>query len=314
MKRIVFIGDSFTEAVGIKYEDSFVGVLDGKISDKYEVINMGLSSYAPSAFYKKLEYWIENGLVIDQVIVMLDHSDIEDEIFHYRDNQEIIVKRKSLSLRPIAVNNIVPLENKSSILRDIINEYQYIKDSEWIEQFDVNSQLLNYSSWIMSKLTYSYIIRKIKYLLYFKIGQENDLKVKEKIKYRPENNVRGLYLIDKNIYYKRGAKTGLLKMAYKMDQIKKLLDKNNIQMKIGIYPWPSELLYAKNNSLWQKFWNRYSKLSRIEIIDTYPAIVNYSESAETTIRDLYIPGDYHFNVKGHKRIGNSIFENIKNSL
>ena len=60
-KRIVFIGDSFTEGIGMKYEDSFVGVFDSLNNAKYEVINMGVASYAPSAYLKKLNF----GLIRD---------------------------------------------------------------------------------------------------------------------------------------------------------------------------------------------------------------------------------------------------------
>ena len=41
---------------------------------------MGVSSYAPSVYHRKIEYWISQGLEIDELIVMVDLSDIEDEV------------------------------------------------------------------------------------------------------------------------------------------------------------------------------------------------------------------------------------------
>src|SRR6516164_3936524 len=54
-RRTLLMGDSFTEAVGIDFEDSFAGLLfragQGQ-AEKVEFLNAGVSSYSPSIYYK----------------------------------------------------------------------------------------------------------------------------------------------------------------------------------------------------------------------------------------------------------------------
>ncbi|HIF03288.1 MAG TPA: hypothetical protein EYQ84_08375 [Nitrospinaceae bacterium] len=45
-KRIVFIGDSFTEGLMLEYKNTFVGIIDKELNKKsIQVLNAGVSSY-----------------------------------------------------------------------------------------------------------------------------------------------------------------------------------------------------------------------------------------------------------------------------
>ena len=56
-KRILFIGDSFTEGVTFNYEDTFVGIIDSNLSkNKIEVLNAGRSSYSPIIYLSYILY------------------------------------------------------------------------------------------------------------------------------------------------------------------------------------------------------------------------------------------------------------------
>ena len=61
-KRIIINGDSFTEGLGVEYENSFVGIIENKITsefDNFTVLNAGLSSYSPIIYLSKLNYLIK---------------------------------------------------------------------------------------------------------------------------------------------------------------------------------------------------------------------------------------------------------------
>jgi len=83
--RIVFMGDSFTEGVGLDYEETFVGILDKKFSLLgIDVLNAAVVSYSPAIYYVKTRYLLEEvGLQFSHLIVMIDISDIEDEAVFY---------------------------------------------------------------------------------------------------------------------------------------------------------------------------------------------------------------------------------------
>lgn len=80
---IVIIGDSITEAIGLVYEDSFVGLVANELPH-LTIANMGVSSYSPSIYYSKLKYYIDRGLKVKHVIVYVDISDMQDEAVSYK--------------------------------------------------------------------------------------------------------------------------------------------------------------------------------------------------------------------------------------
>ena len=51
-KRVLFMGNSFTEALGVAYEESFVGRFAAAFP-QLDVLNGGVSGYAPSVYYAK---------------------------------------------------------------------------------------------------------------------------------------------------------------------------------------------------------------------------------------------------------------------
>ncbi len=90
--RILFIGDSFTEGLGVDFEDSFVGQISEHFSHKQvEVLNAAVASYCPIIYYRKLKYLIEEeGLRFNEVVLFMDISDVQDETFyHWGENESV---------------------------------------------------------------------------------------------------------------------------------------------------------------------------------------------------------------------------------
>ena len=58
-KRIVFIGDSVVEGIGVKPEERFTELLNDNLGDGFEVINLGVSGYS---FLQEFEYLKKRGL------------------------------------------------------------------------------------------------------------------------------------------------------------------------------------------------------------------------------------------------------------
>src|SRR6266404_3193594 len=85
-RRILLIGDSFAEGIGMSFEDSFAGMLyraGQERSEKIEFLNAGVASYSPSIYYKKIKYLLESGLQFDEVVLFSDTSDVTDEATSY---------------------------------------------------------------------------------------------------------------------------------------------------------------------------------------------------------------------------------------
>lgn len=88
--RVLFIGDSFTEGIGVPYPETYVGRLDQHFAARgVEVLNAAVSSYAPAIYFRKVKYLLEDvGLRFDYVVVAIDLSDIADEALSYRFDKE----------------------------------------------------------------------------------------------------------------------------------------------------------------------------------------------------------------------------------
>ncbi len=82
--RILIIGDSFTEGIGMPFQDTFVGIISAKYAkNKYEVLNGAVRSYSPKLYYLKTKYLIEKvGLTFDELWVFIDISDTQDELVY----------------------------------------------------------------------------------------------------------------------------------------------------------------------------------------------------------------------------------------
>ena len=106
--RILFIGDSFTEGIGLSYDDTFVGLIDSRLSkNNIEVLNAGRVSYSPIIYWRKIKFLIEDlGLDIDELVVFLDISDVRDEVTRYQLSENMNVISRNASYEPSTTKNI----------------------------------------------------------------------------------------------------------------------------------------------------------------------------------------------------------------
>jgi len=83
-RRILFIGDSFTEGIGCPVENTFYGLISLALrTDSIEILNAGVSSYSPHLYYLKTKYLTEEKLLdFQELYVFIDISDIIDEMIY----------------------------------------------------------------------------------------------------------------------------------------------------------------------------------------------------------------------------------------
>ena len=96
---IFVIGDSFVEAIGSSYEQSFVGLMACDAARQNKAVwNLGVSSYSPIIYWRKVQAAAAKiGRKPSEVYVFLDLSDIDDEANVYRDapDGKVLFKSKS---------------------------------------------------------------------------------------------------------------------------------------------------------------------------------------------------------------------------
>jgi lysophospholipase L1-like esterase len=114
-RRIVIIGDSFTEGLGVAYEATFVGRFEEalKMSDPtVTVLNAAVVSYYPALYLAKIRWLLARGLQFSDVIVCIDLSDAEDEFTS--------TGRSRAPVDPVAPDEVVAGQAPATATRDNI--------------------------------------------------------------------------------------------------------------------------------------------------------------------------------------------------
>ncbi len=86
--RVLALGDSFVEGVGVAYGDTVCARLEAllrRAEPELEVLNAGVVSYAPILEYLRLRQLLARGLAPRRVLVFLDPGDPMDEVSYVED-------------------------------------------------------------------------------------------------------------------------------------------------------------------------------------------------------------------------------------
>ena len=263
-KRLVFIGDSVTEGLGLDYEETFVGLIDNALKEEHSVLNAGVTSYSPIIYWKKIDYLINKvGLQFDELIVYLDVSDIQDEASIYKLNDTGV----------------------TSGFKGVVSERKKILQSELIKE---NTILW---AWLRS-------LRKKEKPT---VSRKSIFSKKETQTYENSINLhRGSWTFDESIYNEYGKK-GLKLSAIYMEKLLKNLKTNGIKMTLAIYPWPDQIFHDNVNSKHVVFWEDWTKKNKVRFVNHFiDFFLSKNEfGAIKTIEKYYIPGDVHLNTKGN---------------
>jgi hypothetical protein len=257
-KRILIIGDSFTEGAGIEYPLTFTGRLQQHYP-AIEFLNAAVSSYSPIIYYRKIKYLLEDiHLKFDEVWVFIDVSDIEDDALDYTfDAKQNVISRVS--------DEKTTKQKLESSFREFFTQNTFLL-----------ARLRNVSSYFNNKL------HPVDKAL---------------------NNRHSMWTIDEKLYQKY--EKGIELSKQHMTLLKTLLDKYNIKLTIGIYPWPDQIYNKDLNSRQVIIWQGWATQHKVKLFNMFPAFINLG-NPKKVIMDYYIQGDVHWNAKGHALVFDTI--------
>ena len=279
---IGFIGDSFTEGLGLRHEETFVGIIEDK--KKLNVANMGVSSYSPKIYLSKIHHFIGRGMKFKHIVVFIDVSDLIDDSNSYIFKNDLKVRDKKIGKR---------IENAFKI---------------WFPMFDYLT--FNLTSNNRYRTTDNIFSRVNIYTEINQIKDKNLREVYSKMNlrsawtYSKTNQIKG-YDLPIDVAIKEQVET--------MNQLYELLKKNNIKLSIVVYPWPQTILYDKRENLMKTTWENFCKNKCANFINTFPLFMNDDEKSKKNliIKKYYQLGDIHFNPEGHKLIADYFIKNFK---
>ena len=151
--EIAFIGDSFTEGIGLPYEKTFVGIFRNK--SNLRVVNLGVASYSPYIYKKKIKHLIgSNNISFNHLVVGVDLTDLEDDWSRQQilnsNNKQII---KKFNLKIINLLNI-----KIFLAKHFPSTYLILKKINWTVNINFLKNIsVSHLDYEMNKASWSYI-------------------------------------------------------------------------------------------------------------------------------------------------------------
>lgn len=270
---IAIIGDSFTEGVGLNYEETFVGIFSKKIGEK-NVANLGVSSYSPSIYYLKIKDLIKKKYKFKEVIVFVDLSDLVDETSCYNFSENTITRRDNYHS---CINLGVKFFDK-----DYLN---YLK----------HNLTLSFQAFVLVK---EFLISK-------------DIIKKTPSSYQL-NSPRSSWTFNykEKLYNNYSLDEAKQLMVSKMDLLYNLLKINNIQLSLAVYPWPNTIYYDNSKNVYFKMWSDFCLDKCKNFYDFNPVFFNQlrTSSKDEVIIKNFLEEDVHFNAHGSKLIGINFYE------
>ncbi len=306
-KRVIFIGDSFTEGILLDYQDTFVGQIDSAVKDKnIEVLNAGRVSYSPIIYWRKIKFLIEETkLKFDELVVFIDIADIDDEASYYDLSDEgnvifqtdfisddkleprdygvswLISNERIENIRMFLRNNFIVLSGGVNFLHDIIfQDSLEIQNENKLNEID--GENVNTVEKTQIKNTWDMVL----------------------------TDRRANWTIDDKYYQEYGL-VGKQRMINYMDKLIKLTEENNISMAVVVYPWPSQIWYEDLNSIHVQIWQDWCVNNNVRFINLFPFFVevNISEVQKLDIISKYfVPYDLHLNKEGNMLIADEFLK------
>jgi len=273
-RRVLFIGDSFTEGVGLAYERTFVGRIDRALAFRgVDVLNAAAVSYSPSIYRRKIEYLLEErGLEFDALYVMIDVSDIYDEARIYDvDSSGNVVDAKWKRDQ-----DAVRAERQAAKRRGLRGFARRLRP---IEEFVRDTSLT---------LRLTRMLRDAR-------------RPPADSRFPPGTQLeRSVWTVDAGLREEWGNR-GLARAREQMTELAALARRRGVELTVGVYPWPDQIVHRDLDSLQVRFWSAWAREQRVGFWNLFPLFIDGADVDEA-LRAFYIAGDVHWNARGHQRV------------
>ena len=267
---IGFMGDSFVEGTSENFEDTFVGIFS-KENKNLKIANLGITSYAPSIYYSKMKYLLNNGFKFNHIIFFIDVSDLYDDSVFYKLNEDGIIserneREKSLKRRKFLRKNF-PLTNYYMF---VIKKNSQIKNTKP----KITKDIPNFNKKAAIKAEWTYY------------KKDN----------HPEYNL--------SILDSQNLLINIMNKTYE------LLKKNNIKMSVAVYPWPQQIKNDFVNSKHVTMWEEFCINKCVKFINFFPFFFEEKKKSSflEVYKKYYYWNDIHFNAEGNKIIAKRLLK------
>ena len=283
-RRILVIGDSFTEGVGNQYRNTFCGLLAKHYAKQnIELYNAGVASYTACLYWLKLKHLIKKTrFEFDEVILLPDISDLSNEIS----------MRKELD----QFNDMVERNNTQT--------------SDFV--LDQLNQSIDPTSPTSLQGEVKFFLKQNTVLTYLILNTIKDSLVAD-----PYDRSYGILMgVNKKHPWQLDdylTQTDSSLIFDSMDHLHELLSSHGIKLTIIIYPWPQQIFQGEENTQYAKEWKVWCSRKKVHLIDLFG---NFIQSAKIRGKNEFIEKNFyrldnHWNQKGHAFVAEQILQEYK---
>lgn len=284
--RIVFIGDSYTEGLGVPYEETFVGRVSARVDpEKVEVLNAGVMSYCPKLYYLRTRHLIEQQrLDFDELYVFIDISDIQDEILY----DEFVPAEGDGRPGPGARAHRF-LERNSFAYRSLDALVRYQELQRRMERY--NAQV--YPPW----------------LNYFWHDDVNE----EAYADPAFPMIRAHWTLSPRLFRNEWTQRGIRSAREHMAKLVALCREHGIRVTIAVYPWTVQVERRNLKSVQVRLWRAFAEEHDVGFIDLFPSLITELSYPDFAARYI-LPGDAHWNADGHELVADGVWPHVEKNL
>jgi len=273
-RRILLIGDSFTEGLGAPYEDTFTAMLNReavKRGQKIEFLNAAAVSYSPVIYYRKIKLLLESGLSFDEVIVFSDLSDVFEEATSYFCVDEHPEYRAHCNPdKDVYVGEVRKANfwSRNFAVTDSLRVLIKTKIQTLGGHRGIGAAVVNRSAWVVPD---------------YDIGDQ---------------------------YAPLGIEGGVARSLKNMQALADLLAARNIPLTVVVYPWPMQLDKDQRTSRQVDIWRDFCARACKAFVNLYAPFFAVKDAHSDWYPRLFILGDSHFNRAGNVLIAEEMAKHV----
>ena len=297
LRRILLIGDSFTEGTGVTFEQSFAGLLQAaglKQPANIEFLDAGVISYSPSLYFRKVKALLGDGLRFDEVVLFSDVSDVRDEATKYfcHDDDPRYARYCDPSEREFFAS-LCKRGARSQEGCEAGSNFAYVQPGlgAWVRRhFAMSDSLRLMAKFAIQSLTGN---------------QKNRV-----LNRTPETAWVFGEPSDSPEYAPLGPEGGIARSLKNMQALADLLKANHIPLTIVVYPWPAQIALHDRDSRQVQIWRDFCAANCKAFINLFPLFFDAAAARDDWYETYFIFGDFHYSPAGHRLMYRGLAERL----
>jgi hypothetical protein len=306
--RLVIIGDSFGEGIGLAWRETFAGMLTESQPER-EILNASVASYSPIIYYRKIRWLIEQGYRFDQLLVLVDISDIMDEAGYVMAGDAVMMRediaKTELSIQTEGTEWVPGPTNPSGL------------SSLFGRDFRLSGQTIGIFKTALARLRRAVSGK----------GDTVPIDCRSAWTFDRANPATDDCYVDgqhdglsPSVMNTRSKGLGasapvpganidrnIERARYWMTQLHDLLRIKGIGLSVAVYPWPAQLHRDTVDSLQVQIWRTWCVGRCAHFVDLFPDFFDYKiKHAGSWYSDLFINGDVHYNAQGNQMLARKL--------